>query len=289
MSGLHTAYPFPFKKRDDVDRSAAQAMRNECRNGGFSGSTSGRAPGFVQANLVILPKEFALEFATFCLRNSRACPLLDVTEVGSPEPSMVAPGADLRTDLPKYRIWINGKLEAEVTDITDVWRNDFVGFVLGCSFSFEAALAREGLEPRNVTMKSNVSMYRTTHPNIKSGPFEGNLVVSMRPYPPSSLPDVIRITSSFPGAHGGPIYKGKTDATPHCSFLGIGNLGLPDFGDPVPIGEGEIPVFWACGVTPQVAIETAAPAPPIAITHAPGHMFVTDLVDDEMRVGQPPG
>lgn len=203
-----------------------------------------------------------------------------------PKFDLVADGADLRTDLPMYRIWREGVLTEEkaniveeygsvqIQDTTEDMDDGMVGFALGCSFSWEDLLVEKGLAPRHVTMGCNVPMFRTNVPNVRSGPFGGNLVVSMRPYKPSHVDDVVRITSAYPGAHGGPVHVGRPDK------IGIACLDHPDFGDAVDIEEGEVPVFWACGVTPQSAIEEAAI--PIAITHAPGHMLVCDLLNSEL-------
>jgi len=276
-----------------LDRSAAAAVRARCREGSLATQTSGLAPGFVQANLVCVPKAHAFDFLNFALRNPKACPLLGVTTPGDPCPRNAAPGADLRTDLPKYKIWVDGEPAREVSDASEWWTEDMVGFLLGCSFSWEDKLADAGLTPRHMESPSGYSsatvpMFRTNIRNLASGPFGGDLVVSMRPYPASKLAQVSAITGAYPGAHGAPIHWGDP------SLLGIGGskpngpedwaaaLAKPDWGDRVEIREGEIPVFWACGVTPQTAVAEAKI--PLAITHAPGHMFICDLKDDELCV-----
>lgn len=246
-------------------------VREACRAGTLTGPTPGLAPGFVQANLVLLPKEWAFDFLLFCQRNPKPCPLLDVTEPGDPEPLSVAPGSDLRTDLPAYRIWQNGELIAEPNDIRDQWRSDLVGFVIGCSFTFENALLEANVPVRHIEQNMNVPMYRTNIACRPAGRFHGPMVVSMRPMKPEQAIVATTICSKLPLAHGAPIHFGDP------SSIGIGDISKPDFGDAVEIRSGEVPVFWACGVTPQAALMAAKP--PFAITHKPGHMFLTDLRD----------
>jgi uncharacterized protein YcsI (UPF0317 family) len=256
------------------DRTPARELRQQCRTGDFSGPTSGRALGFAQANLVVLPRSHAFDFLLFCQRNPKPCPLLEVTEPGDFVPRQLAPGADLRTDLPKYRIYEHGHLSAEVTDLGDHWREDFVSFLIGCSFTFEAALLRAGLSVRHIEQGRNVPMYRTNLPCHSAGLFSGPLVVSMRPYTPADAITAACVTARYPHVHGSPIHWGDPTA------IGISDLGKPDWGDAVDIHPGEVPVFWACGVTPQAALLQSKP--PFAITHAPGHMFVTDVTDEEL-------
>lgn len=257
--------------------TSAAELRRAIRAGQHCGPTAGLAPGFVQANLVILPLNVAEEFAEFCRLNSRPCPLIEQTVPGDPEPKLCAPGADLRTDVPRYRVFRHGLLEvAEPTEIGSLWRDDFVGFLLGCSFTFETALIEAGLPVRHVELGCNVPMYRTNVACQPAGRFAGPLVVSMRPYRPKQVAQVREITGRYPTMHGEPIHVGDPTA------LGIADINLPDFGDAVPIEPGEVPVFWACGVTPQLAL--AAAKPEIAITHRPGCMFVTDLRDKTMLV-----
>jgi uncharacterized protein YcsI (UPF0317 family) len=243
------------------------------RTGAFTGPTAGQAPGFVQANVVILPAADAADFAMFCELNPRPCPLLEQTLPGDPEPKECAPGADLRTDVPRYRVFHHGVAEAgEPTAITNLWRDDFVTFLLGCSFTFESALQQTGLPVRHIDLGRNVPMYRTNIACRPAGRFAGPLVVSMRPYRADQVDAVTAVTSSFPRMHGAPIHIGDPAA------IGIADVGRVDFGDPVPVAAGEVPVFWACGVTPQLAILAARPE--LAITHAPGHMFITDWLDE---------
>lgn len=247
-------------------------VRLQCRQGAFHFPTPGIACGYLQANLVILPRKLAFDFLVFCTRNPKPCPILDVTEVGNPEPEIVAAGADLRTDLPRYHIFRNGELQEEVADVSSLWQDDFVGFLVGCSFSFEAALMHEGIPVRHIEEGKNVPMYKTNIACNTAGEFSAPLVVSMRPLSPADIVRAVQITSRFPKAHGTPIHFGSPEE------IGITNIDAPDFGEAVTIQEGEIPVFWACGVTTQTAILQAKPE--IAITHAPGYMFVTDIKDD---------
>ena len=251
------------------------AVRAACRAGGLTGPTPGLALGFVQANLVVLPREYAFDFLLFCQRNPKPCPLLDVTEPGDPEPKAVASGADLRTDLPAYRVWRNGELVDEPTDIRDLWRDDFVSFVIGCSFTFESALLEARLPVRHIEQGVNVPMYNTSRPCRPAGRFQGPLVVSMRPMTPGQAVAATRVCARFPRAHGVPVHFGDPAA------LGIKDLTRPDYGDAVDIRPGEVPVFWACGVTPQAALMRARL--PLAITPKPGHMFVTDLRDADLE------
>jgi uncharacterized protein YcsI (UPF0317 family) len=250
-------------------------VRAGCRNGTLTGPTPGLALGFVQANLVVLPKDWAFDFLLFCQRNPKPCPLLDVTEPGDPEPRFVAPGADLRTDLPAYRVWKNGELVEEPHDISRHWRDDLVAFVIGCSFTFENALLAAGVPVRHIEQGANVPMYRTSIPCRSAGRFSGPMVVSMRPLTPAQAVKAIQICSRFPRAHGAPVHCGDPAA------IGVRDVSRPEFGDPVRIKDGETPVFWACGVTPQAVLMQAKP--PFAITHKPGHMFLTDLKDTDLE------
>ncbi len=253
----------------------SQELRAEIRAGRFAAPTSGQASGYVQANLVVVPESAAFDFLLFCQRNQKPCPLLEVVEAGSVEAKRLAPGSDLRKDLPRYRIFRDGKMTGERTDVADLWRDDFVTFLLGCSFSFEKPLLEAGLEVRNVTCGCNVPMYRTNIPTRPAGVFQGPLVVSMRPFTPEKAITAALVTGAFPEVHGAPVHQGDPGA------IGIADIGAPTYGDPVPIREGEIPVFWACGVTPQEALSRAQL--PLAITHAPGHMFVSDIREEELK------
>jgi uncharacterized protein YcsI (UPF0317 family) len=257
--------------------ATAAELRGLVRAGQWTGPTAGLARGFVQANLVILPAAEATEFAEFCLLNARACPLLEQTAPGDPTPRAAAPGADVRTDVPRYRVFRNGQPEPlEPTDIRQLWRDDLVGFLLGCSFTFENALVKAGLGVRHLEEGRNVPMYRTERACQRAGRFVGNLVVSMRPFRPDQIEQVIAITSRYPTMHGAPVHVGDPAA------LGIVDLARPEFGEAVTIRPGEVPVFWACGVTPQLAI--CAAGSELAITHSPGCMFVTDWKDADQEV-----
>lgn len=251
-------------------------LRRAIRAGEFAAPTAGECPGYVQTNLVVVPREYAEEFAEFCRLNPKPCPLVCRTEPGSWVPQ-AAPSADLRTDVGRYRVFRQGKLELrdgrtwEPSDVGSLWRDDFVAFLLGCSFTFETALVAAGLRVRHLDERRNVPMYRTNRPCAAAGRFAGPLVVSMRPYRPEQVPQVCEVTGRYPAMHGEPVHVGNPAA------LGIANIARPDFGDAVTIADDEVPVFWACGVTPQAALLAAEPE--IAITHSPGYMFVTDLRD----------
>jgi len=236
--------------------------------------TTGWAPGFTQANLVSLPQDWAWDMLLFGQRNPQPVPLLDVTDPGSFS-TPLAPGADLRTDVPLYRVWRDGELAGEQSDVRDVWRDDLVTFLIGCSFSFETALLDAGVPVRNIEQGKNVSMYRTNVECRPAGRLSGPLVVSMRPIPAAQVTTAVQVTGRMPQVHGAPVHIGAPEA------LGIEDLARPDFGDPVRAEPGDVPVFWACGVTPQAAL--MASKPPFAITHAPGHMFVTDIPDAVYR------
>ena len=246
------------------------------RSGAWRGVTSGVAPGFVQANLAILPRELAFDFLLFCQRNPRPCPLLEVIEAGQVEPALTAPGADIRTDIPGYRVYEKGQLTGEVDSLLGLWRDDLVSFLLGCSFSFEAALADAGIPLRHQEMHCNVPMYLTNIATNPAGAFSGPMVVSMRPVPHDKIVRAVQVTSRFPATHGAPVHIGDP------SVIGIRDISRPDFGDPVEIRPGEEPVFWACGVTPQAVALNSRPS--LMITHAPGYMFVTGQRDADYAV-----
>jgi len=259
----------------DLRQATGADVRREAAAGQLKGPTPGLALGYVQANLVIVPRDQAFDFLLFCQRNPKPCPLLDVTEPGSPEPKLVAPGADIRVDVPRYRVYQHGDLVEEPADLNRWWRDDLVGFLIGCSFTFENALLQAGLPVRHIECGCNVPMYRTNIPCRPAGIFRGPMVLSMRPLTPAQAVKATQICARFPRAHGTPIHFGDPAA------IGVRDIGRPDFGDPVEIRPGEVPVFWACGVTPQaVAMEAR---PPLLITHKPGHMFVTDLRDTELE------
>jgi uncharacterized protein YcsI (UPF0317 family) len=251
-------------------------LRAMARSGELTGNTSGLAAGFVQCNLVLLPAAWAHDFLRFCQANPRPCPLLAMNpapgDPGLPELGDI----DLRCDLPAYRVFRGGRLEEESHDISALWRDDFVAFALGCSFSFEEALIAAGLEVRNITEGVNVPMYRTSIACAPAGPFAADMVVSMRPFKAADAIRAIQICTRFPDVHGAPVHLGDP------ARIGIGDLDAPDFGDAVTVADGELPLFWACGVTPQVALERAAP--PVAITHSPGCMLVTDRRNAELAI-----
>ncbi len=251
-----------------------RAVRRACREGRFDAPTAGQAPGFVQGNLAILPRDLAGDFLRFCHLNPKPCPVIGVSEPGSPHIPALAADLDLRTDLPRYRVWRDGELVEEPTDLAHVWRDDLVAFVLGCSFSFEEALIEDGIPLRHVACGANVAMWRTSIACQPAGPFAGPMVVSMRPLKPADAIRAIQITSRFPAVHGAPVHIGKPE------LIGITDITRPDYGDPVEMRDDELPVFWACGVTPQAVIAAAKPA--FAITHAPGCMLVTDLKNSRL-------
>ncbi len=244
------------------------AVRLACRSGAQSGHTSGLAPGFVQGNLVILPADDAHDFLRFCQRNPKPCPLIGVAEPGDARLPELGADLDLRTDLPRYRVWRDGEVVDEPKDVRGLWRSDLVGFVIGCSFTFEEGLVAEGITPRHMREGRNVSMYRTSLPTTPAGRFGGPLVVSMRPLRPADAIRAVQITSRYPAVHGAPIHIGLPER------IGVADLARPNYGDAVAVAPDELPVFWACGVTPQAAIQMSRA--PFAITHAPGCMLVTD-------------
>jgi uncharacterized protein YcsI (UPF0317 family) len=254
---------------NEPTRSPAGKARDRIRAGEWTETTASLAPGFVQANLVVLPEALSTEFETYCRVNPRALPLLEVTEPGSPVPTRLAPSADLRTDLPRYRVYRNGTMIEEPTDIVTLWHADFVAFLIGCSFTFDSVLEANGVAVRHQERGRNVPMYVTTEMTEPSGAFSGPLVVSMRPIRREDVDRTIELTRSMPWSHGEPIQIGSSRR------LGIDDLGRPDYGDPVTVEDGEIPVFWPCGVTAQAA--AAHSKTPLMISHAPGHMFITDL------------
>jgi uncharacterized protein YcsI (UPF0317 family) len=251
-------------------------VRKQIRQGDLLRPTCGMAPGFTQANLVVLPKEYAFEFLLFCQRNPKPCPALEVMEPGKYEPALTAPKADIRVDIPLYRVYEDGKLTAEPKDIQGYWNDELVSFLLGCSFTFETALIRAGIEMRHIDEGKNVSMYITSIPTAPAGIFQGPLVVSMRPIPHDKVVKAVQITSRFPGVHGAPVHIGEPEK------IGIADLSKPDWGDLTEFKEDEVPVFWACGVTPQAVALKSKPS--LMITHSPGHMFITDLRDEDLAV-----
>ena len=253
-----------------------QDVRERIRTGRWRGVTSGVASGFVQANLAILPRELAFDFLLFCQRNPKPCPILEVVEAGNVEPVLTSPGSDIRTDTPGYRIYESGELVAEVESLVPYWRDDLVSFLLGCSFSFEAAMSDAGIPIRHQEMACNVPMFITNIETTPAGQFAGPMVVSMRPVHRAQIVRAVQVTSRFPATHGAPVHIGDPTA------IGIADIARPDFGDPVDIHPGEEPVFWACGVTPQAVALNCKPS--LMITHAPGKMFITNQRDADYAV-----
>ncbi|MCD8504550.1 MAG: putative hydro-lyase [Burkholderiaceae bacterium] len=254
----------------------SEQVRVDARHGKLTGPTAGLAYGYVQANLVILPAEDAMDFLVFCQRNPKPCPLLGVSTPGQKGIPNLGENLDIATDIPRYRVWKGGELVEECTNVTGYWRDDLVSFAIGCSFSFEEALLEQGLELRHISQGCNVPMYRTNVPTHAAGKFHGPLVVSMRPFKPADAIRAIQITSRFPDVHGSPVHIGDP------GLIGIKDILKPEYGDPVQINDSEMPVFWACGVTPQSVL--MASKPKFCITHAPGHMLVTDLKNAQLAV-----
>ena len=251
------------------DLTTPQGVRMASRAGALDGPTSGLAPGFVQGNLAILPAELAGDFLRFCQKNPKPCPLIGVSEIGDPKLGFLGTDLDIRTDIPRYRVWKDGVMVEEPQDILKWWRDDLVAFIIGCSHSFEEALIEDGLAIRHIERGTTVPMFRTSVACQPAGAFKGPMVVSMRPFRPADAIRAIQITTRFPSVHGAPVHVGLPE------LIGISDVRHPDFGDPVPVAADELPVFWACGVTPQAVIAAAKPA--FAITHAPGRMIVTDI------------
>jgi len=249
--------------------STAAAVRQACRRGTFDRPTAGLAPGHIQANLMIVPQAQAFDFLLFCQRNPKSCPLVEVLSSGAREPAC-APGADIARDLPGYRVYRDGVLAQECGDIAELWQGDWVSFLIGCSFSFESALQQAGIDLRHVQQGRNVAMYRSNLACTPAGIFAGPTVVSMRPIKSRDVARVVEISGRFPQAHGTPLHVGNPQA------LGIADLAQPDYGDAVDILPDEVPVFWACGVTPQAVAQASGLA--LCISHAPGKMLITDLL-----------
>lgn len=242
---------------------------------GLVAHTSGFSAGYAQANLMAVPQKDAFDFLLFAQRNPKPCPLLGVLEAGQVNSELLA-GGDIRTDIPAYRVYRHGELVDEVSDVRDIWREDLVSFLIGCSFTFESALLDNNVPVAHIEQKRNVPMFRTNIQTERAGVFGGPMVVSMRPIPASQVADAVRITSRYPSVHGAPVHVGDPAA------IGISDLSTPDFGESVEIPEGSIPVFWACGVTPQSVVMESKPE--LAICHAPGHMLITDARDLQYQV-----
>ncbi|WP_417143161.1 putative hydro-lyase [Raoultibacter massiliensis] len=260
---------------DRMLRATPAEARRIIRSGAFQAPTSGLCPGYAQANLIVLPKEQAYDFLLFAQRNPKPCPLLEVTEVGAREATICATDCDIATDFPKYRIYRHGELVEETADVAAYWRDDFVSFVIGCSFSFESELVEAGIEMRHNTMGRNVSMYLTDIDCMPAGSMGGKMVMSMRPIPHDQVVKAVQISGAIPKVHGAPMHIGDPAA------IGVRDIAHPEFGDPVDIREGEVPVFWACGVTPQSIVMNSKPE--FAITHAPGCMLITDTKNIDLK------
>jgi len=252
--------------------ASADALRAEIRAGRYLGHTAGLGNGLLQANLAILPASFALDFMRFCQRNPKPCPVSAVSDTGDPMMHTLGRDIDIRSDVPGYNIYRDGKLSEQRTDIADLWQDDFVAFALGCSFTFEHALMEAGIPLWHVENDTTVPMFRASLQTVPAGPFGGRMVVSMRAIPKDDVAKATAISARYPLAHGAPVHVGDP------ARIGIADTGAPDWGDPAPVPEGHVPMFWACGVTPQVALERAGL--PICITHKPGHMLVTDVPQD---------
>jgi uncharacterized protein YcsI (UPF0317 family) len=246
-------------------------VRRAIREGRRPGHTAGAAPGYVQGNVCILPREYAADFRAFCEKNPKPCPLLAMSAPGDPRLPELGDDLDIRTDVPRYRVFREGALYEEVPDLRGLWRDDLVTFILGCSFSFEEALIEAGLRLRYVEQGRNVPMYRTSVETVPAGRFRGKLVVSMRPFRPADAVRAIQITARYPRVHGAPMHFGDP------RLIGIDNLQEPWAGDATEVREDELPLFWACGITPQSVVLDSKPS--LCITHAPGHMLVTDLTN----------
>jgi len=260
----------------DIRQLSSQGIRALIRKGKWDKPTAGLAMGYAQANLVILPQKYAFDFLLFCQRNPKPCPLLEVLEPGEFRTKSLSLDADIRTDIPRYNIYQKGKLHHTVKEIRMFWKPDFVSFLLGCSFSFEEALVRSKIPVRHIEENKNVPMFITNIPCKPAGVFRGPMVVTMRPIPSEKVSRTVQITSRYAWVHGAPIHIGDP------STIGIKALKKPDFGDPVTIKKGEVPVFWACGVTPQAVVMTVKPD--LCITHSPGHMFISDLLNEELAI-----
>lgn len=244
------------------------------RSGEIDFPTAGMCGGYAQANLVILPKQYADDFKEYAEKNPQPCPILEIVE-GTPDIHDMGEGANIVTDIPRYFVYKHGVKVDEVTDASEYWQEDSVAFLIGCSFSFEEALLQAGIDVRHISMGCNVPMYKTNIECEKAGVFEGPMVCSMRPMTPENAKIAAEITGRYPNVHGAPVHMGDP------AEIGIADVNKPDYGDPVEIREGEIPVFWACGVTPQAAIERVKP--PLVISHAPGHMFITNVKNTELN------
>ena len=251
---------------------ALTEQRAAIRTGDYRSHTAGLGQGYLQANLAIMPEAYALDFMRYCQRNPKPCPLTGVSDTGNPMMTTMGRDIDIRTDVPAYNIYRDGRLAGSSNDISDIWQDDLVAFALGCSFTFEQALMRAEVPVWHIENNTTVPMFRSNIDTVPAGPFSGKMVVSMRAVPEHRVAEVVAISRRFPLAHGAPVHWGDP------AGIGIADVGAPEWGDPAPVGPGEVPVFWACGVTPQVALEAARL--PLCITHKPGHMLITDVAED---------
>lgn len=259
----------------DYSNASPYEVRKLIREGKINYQTSGMCLGYAQANLAILPKDLAYDFLLFTQRNPKPCPILEVSDVGDPYLKKIAKDCNIATDIPKYRIYEKGVLTGEYDDVSKFWRDDLVAFLIGCSFSFESELIENGVSVRHIEENRNVPMYLTNIDCEPAGVFSGKMVVSMRPLPPEQIVKAVNITASMPRVHGTPIHIGNPEQ------IGIKDINKPDFGEAVTINKGETPVFWACGVTPQSVMMSSKPD--FCITHAPGHMLITDIKNTELK------
>jgi uncharacterized protein YcsI (UPF0317 family) len=257
---------------EKVKSLALSEQRAAIRAGNYYSHTAGLGQGYLQANLAIMPQAYALDFMRYCQRNPKPCPLTGVSDTGNPKMFTMGRDIDIRTDVPAYNVYHDGKLAGSANDIRDIWQDDFVAFALGCSFTFEHALMRAGVPVWHIENNTTVPMFRSSIDTVPAGPFSGKMVVSMRAVPADRVNEVIEISRRFPLAHGAPVYWGDP------ANIGVADVSTPEWGDPAPVGSGDVPMFWACGVTPQVAIEAARL--PVCITHKPGHMLLTDVAED---------
>ncbi len=257
---------------ETLRKSPLAEVRAAIRSCAYRSHTAGLGQGYLQANLAIMPEAYALDFMRFCQRNPKPCPLTGVSDTGDPMLRTMGGDIDIRTDVPAYNIYRDGKLDGSVNDIGDIWQDDFVVFALGCSFTFERALQEAGFDLWHIDHDKTVPMFRSNIDTVPAGPFSGKMVVSLRTIPEDRVGEAIAISRRYPLAHGAPVYWGDP------AGLGITDISRPEWGDPAPLPEGHVPMFWACGVTPQVALENARL--PICITHKPGHMLITDIAED---------
>lgn len=259
----------------NYENMSPKEVRKLIREEKITGQTSGMCPGYAQANLVVLPKEDAYDFLLFAQRNPKSCPVLEVSDAGSRTLRYFASDADIARDIPKYRIFEDGVMTGEYNDVEKFWRDDLVSFLIGCSFSFESEMISAGIPVRHIEESCNVPMFMTNIDCESAGRFSGKMVVSMRPVPYEMVVKSVTVTAAMPRVHGAPVHIGSPE------LIGIKDLMRPDFGDAVTINEGEIPVFWACGVTPQSVIMNSKPK--FVITHSPGHMFITDALNIDLK------